>query len=346
MAWNCILDPESTAPVALLRECFWDESQLEIYGFPELQRAYLGLSGKLFSSVLSTTPRSEIDQTDRNGKTLLSWAAMFGDHRTTETLLLYGANPESLDRAGLNSLHYAISGRNTTCIRHLLNAKTSIEARDPRGQTPLMRAALYDNQTSLELLIARGADINARGPGGSTALHCAAFDDENKNLAILIDHGADINAETPDGLTALTMAISENSYDSLKLLLGCPELRPSPYALWKAAVYGNIETLTILHEAHIDIPDFHRRCSEMELPPLRVAWVRRQDNEFWAQHLARRDPDRDPEAWFDAFAALYRGILARSEKMSESQMLQDRNFISILKRIAAGEDDSSVGPQS
>ena len=176
MAWNLLLgvnsDPE--VPTAMLRSCFWDESQLEVYRFSELQRDYLGLSGKLYSKVLEATPRSDINQEDANGMTILSWAASRRDHRVVEKLIMCGADSERADRIGFNSLHHALSGRDAICVRLLLDTNLSVEARDSRGMTPLMIAAQTDNDACLKLLLSTGADIHARGIEGYTVLHCAA----------------------------------------------------------------------------------------------------------------------------------------------------------------------------
>lgn len=109
-AWARLLHQSqiSPEPRARLREIcsmLGDSSQLELFGFPRLHKAYLGLAGESFEQAWSNTSRSAIDDLDYQGRTILSWACDRGDDKRADHFLRLGADPNKVDAEGRTPLH-------------------------------------------------------------------------------------------------------------------------------------------------------------------------------------------------------------------------------------------------
>ena len=128
-----------------LCDLFRDQSQLDLFHFPELHKAYLGVSGKTFESVLLSTPRSSIDEADALGRTVLSWVAQRGDRDTMGQLLCCGADPNKTDASAESPLHWSVYAEDETCLQLLLRAKADVDMRDVCGRTTLQTVATQDN---------------------------------------------------------------------------------------------------------------------------------------------------------------------------------------------------------
>ena len=322
IAWAYIL---GSGPVpktfnSLMRTYLWDERGLEIFGFQELHKAYLDLSGRTFDEVLAKTPRSMIDQADANGRTVLSWASERGDHYTVARLLPLGADPDIPDNEGKSPLHRSLYARTVNCMHLLLDAKANIEAKDYLDWTPLMFAAWKHEPSFMKLLLRRGANIHASDRNESTGLHLAVKNDRVKNVEYLLQTGADINAETSDGKNVLDTAIAYNSHKTLGLL---PEASgphrvkmPTkiPRAICLGATHGDKETLMMLHQANVSISDSRNDIDNFSIETaLQIAKRRRDDNENMTQKMFKLTDD-DPGAWFDTFKILYDGIIDKHDK--------------------------------
>lgn len=167
---------------SLTRTYLWDESRLEIFGFRDLHKAYLDLSGRTFDEVLARTPRSVINQVDANGRTVLSWASERGDHYTVARLLPLGADPDVPDCEGKSPLHRSLHARSVNCMRLLLDAKADIEAKDHLSWTPLMLSAWKRDSCFMKLLLFHGANVHASDQNGSTPLHLAVKNGRVENV--------------------------------------------------------------------------------------------------------------------------------------------------------------------
>ena len=112
-----------------------DESHLASFQFTKLHRAYLGLSGDYFPTILSSIDRTEIDEKDNNSRTTLSWAAARNDQSTVGELLAFGADPNRADDKGRTSLHWALwESPDAGCARLLLKAKARVNVQDREGK--------------------------------------------------------------------------------------------------------------------------------------------------------------------------------------------------------------------
>ena len=150
------------------------------------------------------------------GDTTLHWAAESGDTRLLWLLLVAGADPNRINKAGQTPLFVA------TEIQLLLAAGADPNWSDNCGNTPLHLAVDRDD-VRVELLyqlLDAGADPNSIDTGGWSALHFAAECGHVEGLQMLLDAGADVQPRgQTECCTALYFAVSCGHYGAVDLLL-------------------------------------------------------------------------------------------------------------------------------
>ena len=127
----------SSESAALLQQLFWDQSHFDIFQFPQLHKAYLGIAGVTFDMALASAQRPDVDEKDATGRTTLSWACQRGDPLTVSRLLKCGANPNMSDLRGRTPLHWATQSSSIESMSFLLAAKADMGLHDRDGRTPL-----------------------------------------------------------------------------------------------------------------------------------------------------------------------------------------------------------------
>ena len=193
------------------------------------------------------------------GRTPLAWAACRGDDRAIVTLSSHGADVNTLDVQHSGVVGHAADRSYVTCVRLLLKAGADPDIASTHGfkvGNPLNVAArnAYDPMVS-KTLLDFGASVDSCGIDGMTALIHVSRNDKVSFATLLLEHGANINAASAAGQTPLTTAVAFNSHNVLRLLLNrwfeyseCPRLT-GPHLLHIAALYADIETITILTNA-------------------------------------------------------------------------------------------------
>lgn len=319
-AWSLYLaKPWLPEDEQMVRTChlLGSHSDFALFGFSELHRAYLGISGVTFEDVLSSTPRSSIDGVDRTGLTTLSWACRQGDTNAVARLLSCGADPDKADVRGRTPLHWSTTSSDDKCMELLLAAKADVNLKDLHGQTALSLSARKDSLDCIEILVAADADIESEGSQGWRPLHSAVFYDRSSTVSHLLRSGADINARTSTGSTAMLVAIDSNCHRSLNILLGRPELDihvvngQGMNALHLLAAFGDEETIQVLRSAKWHGFDTTKLntfgCSALDLAQWRC-----DCNEEWSQKYLRAR-DSHPIRWYNAFKLFMEELKARQE---------------------------------
>jgi hypothetical protein len=112
-------------------------------------------------------------------------------------------------------LIYAAQSGNPDVVREILRYHPALEARDYRGRTALFAAGEYRNEDKdgagvqcVRLLVEAGASVNARDKDGNTPLHETFLTDVEEELLKL---GADVNARNNDGETPIFTNVDELS---------------------------------------------------------------------------------------------------------------------------------------
>ncbi len=129
---------------------------------------------------------SSINQQDKKGRTPLHYAAQYGYSKITALLLENKANTNIHDHEHALPLHYATGKKGFSwaqkqasydIVRHLLTAKTSINATDNKGKTPIHYAAASGHDLIVGLLLKHRAHINIQDKKQATPLHYACGKD-------------------------------------------------------------------------------------------------------------------------------------------------------------------------
>lgn len=145
--------------------------------------------------------------------TALHRAVQQGHEAIVLLLLSRGANAAATGLTGIHPLHVAISARDASIARILLDhgAIRSLEVA-PTGATPFHLAVSTGSQELVEVLLEKGANPQARIQGqaglGETALHMAVASWHDELLPLLLSKGLDVNSagQNPAGQTALHIA--------------------------------------------------------------------------------------------------------------------------------------------
>ena len=299
-------------------------------GLPRLHRAYFGISRETFEETLCVSPRSSIDQVDRNGRTLLCWAAKIGDYETITTLLCCGADPNHVDNWGFGPLHRSLQPPTSIISATvLLDARADINLRSGSGHTALSIAAgQKDGNSGMIILLMFGANPESEDSKGRTPVFQAAGNNKPKNISYLAKAGANLGHVSTLGLTVIDEAVRKNSHEALRFLVphtlsgGHGMISMGENTLYYAVVWGDIETLEILAHgfwANLDVNsvdvDGHSAMG--------YAQFRRDSNKEWSEQYCRR-----PETillrwkWFAAFEKLIETI-AKSQEQAVNEPSED-----------------------
>lgn len=123
---------------------------------------------------------TELNQTDRSGRTALSYACANAFQRVVETVTsLPGIDINKADTDGNTPLHFAAQAGHTEVVSHLVNKcnrSVDLDARNALGFTPLMKAALQGRTKIAKILLFAGASPHLRDFGrGLCAVEWARY---------------------------------------------------------------------------------------------------------------------------------------------------------------------------
>jgi ankyrin repeat protein len=141
---------------------------------------------------------ADVNAAQADGMTALHWAALNGDLKVTDVLLVAGATTEPLTRlGGYTPLHLASSRGHAPVVARLLEGGSKPKALTATGVQPIHLAAQAGSAEAVRFLLDRGADPNARdNPPGRTPLVFAASQNRLDAMRMLIEKGADSRLET------------------------------------------------------------------------------------------------------------------------------------------------------
>ncbi|MDR1303051.1 MAG: ankyrin repeat domain-containing protein, partial [Puniceicoccales bacterium] len=116
---------------------------------------------KLITQMLLDQPNIDVNIQDRNGKSLLHFAAQNGYADAVPALINANATIDARDKYGDTPLHLAAEKGHCECVELLLNHDADINARNRKGTTPLflatLLATLHGKDDAAKMLTRRGA---------------------------------------------------------------------------------------------------------------------------------------------------------------------------------------------
>lgn len=109
-----------------------------------------------------------------NGFSALHWACFYGQLKTAEKLIEFGADPDNLAPNHISSLHLAAAFGHHEIVRLLISKGAVVNQMDINGNTPLHYSAAsnFPHSTN-EILNSPFADVMLENDDGKTAYHLA-----------------------------------------------------------------------------------------------------------------------------------------------------------------------------
>gem|GEM_PF-844634 len=165
---------------------------------------------------------ANIDTRDKGGRAPLHGACMFGKHDTVLHLIERGADVKAVDSNGNNGLHHTVSyeGGSET-VRVLIEHGVDVNQKNSSGQVPwfLLRRPGHDVESgvidNLKLVLQAGADISVRNNSGDSLLHIAADLGSVEIGKLAVQYGADVNWVNNKGQSPLNRCVTF-SFDKIK----------------------------------------------------------------------------------------------------------------------------------
>ena len=333
IAWEDCLGTSAPKTRHAVKELFWNGGCFDELELPGLHKAYLGLTGN-FECLTRSASRDSLNDKGLNGRTLLSWAAERGDHQNMARLIMLGADPHQADEFGMTPLHFAASFSRLQCVRLLLHqANANPNASTNDGYTPLHYPV---GPRTMKVLLENGADPSAKNMYGETPLQ---YYIRRGRPAACIEAALAVGSSS--GLNEIRSAIVWNNNKALKLLTAQKNVWGASWAgssavLLDAVEWGSLATLEILATywptgLAFD-NDADKLCQANEL-----AILRRDFSHQWAQsHLVA--PDKNPNAFYQAWQHLITSVEARSRKPTKAISKSKRPDTSWLALTADRND--------
>jgi ankyrin repeat protein len=144
----------------------------------------------------------------RFGSPFLLSAVVEGQTEVVQILLEHGADPNSGNLQGWNSMHQAFRMKNHEMIEMMLSHDVNFSIKDQRSHTPLRVAVDAGDVTALALLEGKGIElcVESADDDGMTPLQVAV---QHRNIDIvkwLIANGSDVHYREPAGRNAADFA--------------------------------------------------------------------------------------------------------------------------------------------
>jgi cytohesin len=193
-------------------------------------------SGNLAALSKALDSGRDVNQLDREGRSLLAGAALRGQFPVVRELLRRGAAIEHKDAAGLTPLYLAAEADHLAVVQELVAARANVDSLNGEAAaTPLLPAAQRGYRQVVEVLLERNANPLAQTRQRRTAPALLAQrnpqdpqSDAPRTLQILLAAARQragaafpefVNAADEEGFTALNRAAASNNPGFLQQLL-------------------------------------------------------------------------------------------------------------------------------
>lgn len=139
-------------------------------------------------------------------------AAENNNFELVDRLLEAGADINSKNRQGQTVLHFAAFWGSYSLVKRYVELGANVDVADMNGRTPIMLVYEFGSMRALQLLIDKGANVNKADKWGRTALMEAVCADRLTAIKILLNAGANVKARSMYGETALTITSNSSHY--------------------------------------------------------------------------------------------------------------------------------------
>ena len=246
LLWECSFAGRlGSEGISVVGSMLRDTEYVQTQGFSTLHNIVLGICPQDLKSELGISA-AKINIGDSNSRTPLCWATIRNDLQAVKTLLVFGANPNIMDRWGHTPLDFVrsigfckawleagvnVHSRNTEHSRSALHqlykrgdgessdsetveiidsldaAGIDVDVRDSDQETPLLNALYSGHIAHARRLIDLGADVNASNLSSrESAIHFAVIFNRHEILSLLLERGADYSAVNVKGKNIAYMA--------------------------------------------------------------------------------------------------------------------------------------------
>lgn len=278
LLWECSFAGKlGSEGISVVGSMLRDTEYVQTQGFSTLHNIVLGIVSKDLESELRISA-AKINIGDSNSRTPLCWATIRSDLQAVKTLLVFGANPNIVDRWGHTPLDFV---RSIGVCRALLDAGVNVHSRNTEyGRSALHQLYKRGDGDSLEsetvdiidLLVAAGIDIDDRDGDQETPLLTAIYSGHIAHARRLIELGANVNASNLSSHeSAIHFAVSFSRHEILSLLLErgadytAVNVRGRNIAHMAAGLAGT-KTISVLAKSDLVKLDVSVRCKDGKTP--------------------------------------------------------------------------------
>lgn len=113
---------------------------------------------------------TNVNEKDRDGRTMLMFAALYERLSVVDYLLSRGADINAGDNNGFTALHFAVQANNAEMVEKLLLSGADANAGDSYGNSPLMKGNFATPVAVFEALLGHGADPFRKNNYGMAAV--------------------------------------------------------------------------------------------------------------------------------------------------------------------------------
>jgi len=172
--------------------------------------------------LLKSGSASLMNAKDLVKRTSLSHACEMGHIKVVEGLIAVGANiNDAQDRDGLSLLHWAAIGGHADVCQFLISAGIDIDGQDVAGRTALHYAAYGGYVNSMLVLLENKCSFDSQDREGVTSLHWACSKGHMDAVKLLIQYNASINTmeHTEDRYTPLDYALMGEYFEVCQFMI-------------------------------------------------------------------------------------------------------------------------------
>ncbi|XP_077534006.1 E3 ubiquitin-protein ligase MIB2-like isoform X1 [Haemaphysalis longicornis] len=205
---------------------------------------------------------ADLEESDKEGRTLLHRMVLGNDVNMVKLLLNLGAKVNAADKSERTALHAATT-RHVSCVRALAECAIGLDVnvQADNGDTPLFTAVANNSLEVIDVLVnAPGANLAIQNKRGINPLHLAAMLGHNGAAHRILSREPSLaDQRSAQGHTPLQFAVHCGHYRLSKTLLTqgqCTvdaELSRQTTALGVAVYGGKIHLVELLVEAGADI---------------------------------------------------------------------------------------------